>query len=307
MNKRGRPRRNLRDDSFARSDRPRLPVGDANFAWAFTAACTLHTLERGTAFEKARCDKFIHELRQSRSGLMVDPVRSIRDPAQFLERFIERYAPGWNWRSQIGDGGKKNVIRVVTGDRRRPLPLTLWRFERRRMIPTNPAKWATLIGKIYCGGSQSRNERIAKEAARMKRRNEARLDRFVTADEPDAGILNDLRHRITPTDPASWATLRELKLATAIPERSLKRIIVDLRPKTGEIVTVQRRHKFMKRGACPKRYGPRLVIGILGKFVNHLMLGSFQIDDVERQRLRKIAVTGKRSLTSKLGYFRSIT
>jgi hypothetical protein len=99
----------------------------------------------------------------------------------------------------------------------------------RRIVPTDPADWATLPGKIYYGGSRSRNERIAEERARMKRHDEARVNRFVTA-EPDAGMLHDLRQRIIPTDPTTWPTLRELNLATAMPERTIKRIIANLRP-----------------------------------------------------------------------------
>jgi hypothetical protein len=97
----------------------------------------------------------------------------------------------------------------------------------------------------------------------FRRREKARVNRFITPDTPDADVLNDLRQRISPADPATWASLRELKMATAIPERSLQRIIADLRPDKSEVVIVPWRHRFAKTGAFPKRFAPRIVIGVL--------------------------------------------
>jgi hypothetical protein len=281
VSKRGRPRRILCDET-SNKPAPSVPLGewDSDFAWAFTAACVLHTLDYRTQSQKRYCEDYLNGLRRSRRGQRIDPLGKMRDP-EFLEEFVARYAPGWywlEWRDKIDDG----EVRV-----KRFVPTDAWQ---RTEIPTDPADWATFPGKIYYGGSRSRNERIAKEGARMKRRDEARVNRFVTADEPDDGMLHDLRQRMIPTDPASWPTLRELKLATAMPERTIKKIIANLRPapRQAEIVTIPLRHKFNRCGAMPRRHGPRLVIGVLNEFVDRLP--EFQIDDKERKRLRRIAM-----------------
>jgi hypothetical protein len=52
-------------------------------------------------------------------------------------------------------------------------------------------------------------------------------------------------------------TLQELNLATAIPERVIKKIIKRLRPKKGEIIKAVR-NKFSKLGAIPLRLANRL-------------------------------------------------
>jgi hypothetical protein len=220
----------------------------------------LRVLRDGTPHQKVLCKEYISSLRKTEPGRSVDPYGKLED-VDFLARFIK------NCEDSVPPGFKR--------------AFELW--------PRGPVKVSAPDEK------RARDARIAKEQAWMKRHDEARVKRFVTADEPNEGMLHDLRHRIIPTDPASWATLRELKLATAIPERTIKKMVADFSPRKSEIVTVRRRHKFTKRGACPKRYGPRLVIGILGKFVNHL--SQFPIDDVERKRLRKLAMRVKRALS----------
>jgi len=190
--------------------------------------------------------------------------------------------------------------------------------------------------QIDNGSRQRRNERIARDTNSLARHEKAIRTRFITADEPDAGVLCDLRRRISAKNPATWATLRELKLATAVPERAIKKMIADLRPRKNEIVTVAWRHKFVKRGACPKRFGPRLIICVLNEFVKRLqdydaaselifavacalymkhgkavLLAAFtsawSIERTEQVRLRKLATDVKRSLASKLGHLRSTT
>jgi hypothetical protein len=150
------------------------------------------------------------------------------------------------------------------------------------------------------------NERIANLRAETERFSKAIRNRFITAAAPDSGMLLCLR-QIRPNDPTTWPTLRELKVATAIPERTIKRIVANLRPKPrqAEIVTIPLRHMFSKRGALPLRYGPRLVVAVLKEFVNRLP--KFPIDNEEQKRLRKIATCVKRALTVGAGRSRSST
>ena len=99
-------------------------------------------------------------------------------------------------------------------------------------------------------------------------------------------------------------TLQELNLATAIPERVIKKIIKRLRPKKGEIIKAVR-NKFSKLGAIPLRYAPRLVIGVLNEFVTRLL--EFPIDDEERKGLRRTALLVKQAFAARLGRSRRST
>jgi hypothetical protein len=297
VSKRGRPRRILCDET-SNKPAPSVPLGewDSDFAWAFTAACVLHTLDYGTQPQKRYCEDYLNGLRRSRRGRMIDPLGKMRDP-EFLEEFVARYAPGWNWlewRDKIDDG----EVRV-----KRFVPTDAWQ---RTEIPTDPADWATLPGKIYYGRSRSRNERISEEQARRTRHDQARVKRSITPNEPDAGRVHQLK-RIIPTDPTTWPTLRELKLATAIGERTIKRIIANLRPapRQAEIVTIPLRHKFSRCGAMPRRYGPRLIIGVLNEFVNQLP--EFPIANEDQKRLRRIAMRARGVIASRFSRSRSST
>ena len=90
-------------------------------------------------------------------------------------------------------------------------------------------------------------------------------------------------------DPTTWPTLRELKLATGLPERTIKRIIAGSQPepRQTEIVTIPLRHISSKCGAMPRRYAPRLVVAVLKEFVNRLP--ELPIANEDQKRLRKIA------------------
>jgi hypothetical protein len=156
-------------------------------------------------------------------------------------------------------------------------------------------KWRDQIDD---GSHERTNERIANETAGMERFSKAIRNRFATADVPYLGTLSRLR-RVTPNDTTSWPTLRELKLATAIPERTLKKIIMGLRPKKREIVKLPLRHKFSRHGALPLRYGPRLIVGVLNEFVSRLP--EFPIKDTEQKQLRKTALLVKRALAARSG------
>ncbi len=161
---------------------------------------------------------------------------------------------------------------------------------------------------ITDGKPAARDKRLEDEWAWLDRQERARSERFVTADNPDLGCLHDLERSLptlTLKDPTTWPTLRLLKLATAIPERRIKEIAASLEPEEGEIATPKRRHLFSKRGAFPKRYGPRLVYEVLTEFVRRLP--TYSMVDAERERARKLAVRVKRSLAGKMGADRSST
>jgi hypothetical protein len=187
-----------------------------------------------------------------------------RDACDFLEEFIHYHAPNWNWRAEAVKGG----------------------IERR--------------------DCKRENERIAKDIAADARLRMARATKSHTPDAPDGLLLYGLacehgrslrgqRRIVRRTLP----TLRELKLATAIPEREMRRIMSDLRPKQGEIIKQPLRHKFSRCGAVPLRYGPRLVIGVLNELLNRLQ--QFSIEDEERESLRKTTLTVKRAFAARLG------
>jgi hypothetical protein len=164
-------------------------------------------------------------------------------------------------------------------------------------------KWREQIDD---GFHERRNERIATLLAESDRFSKAVRSRFISADAPDLGMLLRLRE-IIPNDPTTWPTLRELKLATAIPERTIKRSVANLRPKPrkAEIIKVPLRHTFNKQGAMPLRYGPRLVVGVLNDFMNRLP--EFRVDDKAQKRLGKAVGQAKRALIARMNRSRSST
>jgi len=184
----------------------------------------------------------------------------------FLEEFLGTHASGWNWREEARQGNIEERIR------------------------------------------KQEDYRFAQEHAEDARWNMAWATKYYTPDAPDCVLLHLLawenrkqRRFIRNT----WPTLRELKLATAIPERMLKKIIESLRPKNGEIIKEPFRHKFSRGGAVPLRYGPRLIVGVLSEFLNRMP--EFPIDDGERKQLRKTALIAKRAFAARLGHSRRAT
>jgi hypothetical protein len=183
-------------------------------------------------------------------------------------------------------------------------------------------------GKIEDRNYQRENERLAKEIAEDARWGMARATKSYTPNAPDPVLLWALAWETRHKKPSpeefkqfgwsawkhwtvireTWPTLRELKMATAIPERVLKRTIKNLRPQKKEMTKEPRivplvfdpsRRKFSRHGAVPWRYGPRLVIGVLNEFVNRLQ--EFPIHDTERKGLRKTALLVKRAFAARLG------
>jgi hypothetical protein len=139
----------------------------------------------------------------------------------------------------------------------------------------------------------------------------AHSTKFYTPGAPDGQLLCILaweyrkRQRVIRR---TWPTLRELNLATAIPERTLKKIIKNLRPQKDEMTKEPRivpltfdhsRRKSSRRGATPLRYGPRLIVGVLDEFMDRLL--EFPIDDREQKRLRRTALLVKRAFAARWG------
>ena len=157
-------------------------------------------------------------------------------------------------------------------------------------------------GEIEGRKQKEEDERITKEIAEDARLSKARTSKFYTPDAPDGFLLCSLaweyrkRRKFTRK---TWPTLRELNLATAIPERTLKKIIKSLQAKKGEIIKLPLRHKFSRRGALPLRYGPRLIVGVLREFIDRLP--EFPVNDRERKQLRKTALLVKRAFAARLG------
>jgi len=283
----GRPRVNLeekmRAEMSASDKRLEAIIGEklrssesSPWRMACGAAWLRLILEKGTAFEKACCEPLIKKLRETEWGRACDPRNKLSD-CKFLESFIEAHAPGFDWREDARQG------------------------------------------EIEAQKYKQENERIAKEQAEDERWRLARSTKFHTPDVPDALLLCALAWESHSKKPSkeefeglgwsawkhwlitrkTWPTLRELKLATAIPERQLEKIIWDLQPNKGEIVEEALRHKFSGRGAVPLRYGPRLVIGVLNELLNRLQ--EFSIEDKEREELREIALSVKRAFAARFG------
>ena len=157
---------------------------------------------------------------------------------------------------------------------------------------------------LLCGW-RSRNERIAKQRARMKRHDEARVNRFATAEEPDAGMLYALRERIIPTTGQLGQLCVSLTWQQQFRSERSRESSRTCEPTQAEIVAIPLRHKFRRCGAMPQRHGPRLVIGVLNEFVNRL--SEFPIADEDQKRLRKIAMRARAGIASRFSRSRSST
>jgi hypothetical protein len=106
---------------------------------------------------------------------------------------------------------------------------------------------------------EARDERDMHELAEMLRDSKAHRNRHVLPERPDPSRLIILARRIRPNEPISWATLKELKLATGLSERTIRGITKSMHPKKSEIVT-----------KTPKRFAPRLVLGVIVAFLERL-------------------------------------
>ena len=270
----GRPRTNLARKILAdmSDDEKRLEaivperLGSSAWRMAYEAACLRLILEKGSAFEIARCEPLIKKLRKTKWARANDPSGRFSD-REFLERFVEAHAPGFDWREDARQGEIEDGIR------------------------------------------KQQDEQFAQEHAEDARWKMAWATKFYTPSAPDGQLLCALaweyrrprlgQKRIIRRTRRTWPTLRELNLATAIPERTLKKIIKSLQPKKGEITEESLRHKFSRRGAMPLRCGPRLVVGVLNEFLNRLP--EFAIQSEEQKQLRRTALLVKRAFAARWG------
>jgi hypothetical protein len=105
----------------------------------------------------------------------------------------------------------------------------------------------------------AREERYIREWAQMNRDSRAHRNRHVLPERPDPSRLIFLAARIRPNQPMTWPTLKELKLATGLSERTIRQIIKSNRPKKSELIF-----------KTPKRFDLRLVLGVVEKFLERL-------------------------------------
>jgi len=213
----GRPRTNLARKILAEmsDDEKRLEaivperLGSSAWRMAYEAACLRLILEKGSAFEIARCEPLIKKLRETKWARANDPSGWFSD-REFLERFVEAHAPGFDWREDARQDEIEDRIR------------------------------------------KQQDEQFAQEHAEDACWKMACAKKFCTPSAPDGWLLWALaweRRKRQRVIRRTWPTLRELNLATAIPERTLTKIIKRLQPKKGEIIRGPLRHKFSKRGA----------------------------------------------------------
>ena len=130
---------------------------------------------------------------------------------------------------------------------------------------------------------QARDERYIQELARTQRDSRAHANRHVLPEGPDPSRLIFLASRIRPNDRMTWATLRELKLATGLSERNIRNCIIENRPKESELVL-----------KTPRRFGPRLVLAVIEDFLRRLP--SLEID----KKMRNDCIAGARQLQKRL-------
>lgn len=174
----------------------------------YEAACAQLTHEKGTLLQKAVCAPLIKKLKGSKWARANDPGGRLSD-REFLERFVEARAPGFDWREDARQGEIEDGIR------------------------------------------KQEDGQFAQEQAEDARYGMARATKFCTPDAPDGVLLCALAWEYRKQRKfirRTWPSLRKLNLATAIPERLLKKIIKSLRPKKGEIIKESLRHKFSRRG-----------------------------------------------------------
>jgi hypothetical protein len=256
----------------------------------FEAACLVLEIERGTDPQTVQGTAIFRTINQyARAHGPHGKWRSARD---FLEEFIQHYAPNWNWREEarIGEVEARNY---KTENER----IAKEHAEDARSGMARATKFYTPDAPdpvLLCA--------LAWEV-RHKKPSPEGFKRFGWSAWKHWTVIRE-----------TWPTLRKLKLATAIPERVLRGIIKNLRPQKNEMTKEPRivprifdasRREFSRRGAVPLRYGPRLVIGMLNEFLNRLP--EFSMDDEERKRLRKMELRVKRAFVARLTHSCSST
>ena len=110
----GRPRVNLEQQVLAEMSASEerlealLPkrLLSLTLGMVYEAACSRLTLEKGTLLQKAACAPLVEKLRGTKWARANDPSGRLSD-REFLDRFIETHAPGFDWRQ---DGLQGNHI-----------------------------------------------------------------------------------------------------------------------------------------------------------------------------------------------------
>ena len=129
----------------------------------------------------------------------------------------------------------------------------------------------------------ARDERYIQELAQTQRESRAHANRHLLPDRADPSRLMFLTSRIIPNEPMTWATLKDLKLATVLSERRIRHIINQSRPKKSELVL-----------KTPRRFGPRLVLAVIEGFLTRLP--GLEIDEEKRNDCIAAARQCKRHL-----------
>jgi hypothetical protein len=114
-----------------------------------------------------------------------------------------------------------------------------------------------------------RETRYIQELAQTQRESNAHANRHVLPECPDPSRLMFLTSRIAPNERITWATLKDLKLATGLSERRIRHIINQSRPKKTELVL-----------KTPRRFSPRLVLAVIDDFLSRL--AGLEIDEQKR-------------------------
>jgi hypothetical protein len=81
-------------------------------------------------------------------------------------------------------------------------------------------------------------------------------------------------------------------------ERTITKVILRLEPKSGEICVAKCRPRYQKKGGLPKRFAPRLVLGVINVFETDLE--NAPLDIQEKQAAREWIIKLKRSLCHKI-------
>jgi hypothetical protein len=147
------------------------------------------------------------------------------------------------------------------------------------------------------GAHEKMNERLVQEQADMDRFTNSLRTRHVTPNRPSPWLLPQLL-QMKAADITTWPTLRILKLITGMSERTITKVIRRLEPKSGEICVAKCRPRYQKKGGLPKRFAPRLVLGVIKVFESDLENAPLNLK--EKQEARGWITTLKRSLCHKV-------
>ena len=230
------------------------------------------SMKREASAKRAIWASRIQMLKKTDWARKIDPGEKMSD-CQLLERFF--------YDSELSTEDRCRIARTTGLPQKTidALSETAWREEQSEKLDGD-------------------DEQFLRERARVEHECRALSKRSVTPFVPSRDYLARLR-KSRPDDPTTWPTLLDLKMATAMSENAIRKFIGGLAPELikSEIVRGNLR-RLGKGGALLKRYGPRLVLTVVDEFLKRLP--NYSVEEVQRNRLRNIAMTIKRALTSKL-------